>query len=253
MFIGRNFVNMMKRIIGLGLIIIGGIGILSAVTKDNSDSSKQLQDKHNLALRQVVHQLYLIAGDRSSKIFPVNKIDDNTFQVKVDKALKYDTLPYLIDKAISDFNLDNNYYVIISNCDTEEVMLGFNHLSLQNQVIACQDREHNINCSYLNITFPQKNTSKLLQTIGFGLVSLLGLMLLLIALRKKTKRLDQPMEKKQEIEKEKEVIRYAEIGEFKFDYQNLLLIYGDQSTTLTFRENKLLNLLSQNTNQILEF
>jgi len=236
---------MIKRLLGLGLIIIGGIGILNAVTKDNVVNINHLKDKHNLALRQVVHQLYLIAGDKTSKIASVENIQKTSYQIRVEKDLNYDTLPYLIDQAIIDFKLPKEYYVTIHECESDAILLGFNNRSVENQVIACQSREHDIKCSLLNITFPQEKGSTMGQTLSFGGVTMLGLFMLLWTLRSKAT---------QKNNAEEATIENAalHLGQYQYDAQNLSLTINDKTTALTFRENKLLNYLTQNINQVIK-
>lgn len=236
---------MAKRLIGLGLIIIGCIGILNAVTKDSTVDLKQLRDKHNLALRQVVHKLYLIAGDKTSKIAKVEHLQKSSYKIRIEKDLNYDTLPYLIDQAILDFELNKEYYVTIHNCEDEAVLLGFNNRSVENQVIPCQSRDHEITCSFLNITFPPKETSQLSQKLGFSLLSLFGVLVMFLTIRKKS----LPSNQKDDTIASHPIIN---IGQFQYDPYNLILTLGENSSTLTFRENKLLNFMCQNINQVIK-
>ena len=113
---------MWKRILGLSLIVIGSLGLLKAVTERGKHSVQFEEGAHNLALRQVAHNLYLLQSDSTSRIAPVENINDSTYQVRIDKRLNYEELPHLIKKAVDDYNLNSDYIVTIKDCVDDKIV-----------------------------------------------------------------------------------------------------------------------------------
>ena len=60
------------------LIVLGSSTLFAFLSKgENTQNTTQKSDKINLALRQTAHLLLKQAGDSTSRIAPVKKIQDN--------------------------------------------------------------------------------------------------------------------------------------------------------------------------------
>jgi len=243
---------MWKRIVGLSLIIIGSLGLLKAVTKNDKSDARIQEGAHNLALRQVAHKLYLMEDDSISRILPVSNINDSTFQIKIEKQLNYQALPFLVQQAVNDFNLNEDYIVAVKDCETESITLGFNSTAALSTDIPCGSRDHNLDCSILSVTFTKKEQKANFTYFIFLSILLLGIALLLYTLlTRSNKIIDNQVQEL--IEKEPQLNpTLISIGAFNFDPINQTISNAGGSKSLTFRENKLLKYLSDNINSVLK-
>ncbi|MDB4438772.1 winged helix-turn-helix domain-containing protein [bacterium] len=239
---------MWKRILGLSLIVIGSLGLLKAVTERGKHSVQFEEGAHNLALRQVAHNLYLLQSDSTSRIAPVENINDSTYQVRIDKRLNYEELPHLIKKAVDDYNLNSDYIVTIKDCVDDKIVLGFNSVPLGSTEQTCSSREHELDCSFLGVTFlakPVKLNSNIPLFLGFLLI---GSLVFLFNNRKKV--LNQTSSSSEnQLQSQKESIA---LGNFNFDPTNQTISMRTESVSLTFRENKLLKYMCENINIVIK-
>ena len=236
---------MKKKWFGLGLIIFSCIGIFSSFTNVFNEEMGQDQNKYDLALRQVAHNLYKAKGNLKSKISPVEHLDSDTYRIKIEHDLEYSKLPQFMEEAIRDYDLNSNYNVAIKNCNKDSILLGFNSVAQSNGNAACQGREHNITCSYIEVMFEQKKQWLSAETLTYIVLLLSGIIVLLLGSRKPN---SQDSLHSDNSSKEEHLF----IGKFKYDPENLTVSMDDLVTTLTFRENKLLNFLFKNANQVIK-
>ena len=203
-------------------------------------------DSINLALRQAAHHLYSIKGDTTASIPPVEQISANHFSLVLDKAINYDTLPFLLQQAFLDFDIPSTYEVTIRDCQENSILLGYNYVAFENANIPCLGRDQMSNCNILGLSFPEKkasnNTSILLSTffflIGFGTLFLM----------KSSTAGKVPIIPTSEKPKEKTI----HLGNSFFVPQNLTIKVDNEDKALTFRESKLLAYFFNNPNQVLQ-
>lgn len=241
--------NWMKVVIAA--LLISCFGLMGATGIVNGHNHQWKPESVNLALRQVAHRLYSLCGNHTERIDPVQQKDESTFSIRLNEYIDYEQLPRLVDQAVKDFGLPNEYGVAVKNCDEERIELGYTYIALEREeFVPCQTRDHNLNCSLVELIIYDQDPSKpiwryLLITLLLG--SVIGLFIY------------NYVSSKPETEKNKD---YAEdsiieddskrsIGNFLFDHDNQLLILDGESISLTFRESKLLDYLSTNRNQVL--
>ena len=128
---------------------MASIGLSQAESAEYRSSDQS--DNINLALRQAGHMLYKSCGDDYSQIPPVEKINDNEFRLKLDKGFDYDKLPEILDASLKSFGVNNSYIVSILTCESENIILGYNDFSFENQVVACKSREEDQLCKIINL------------------------------------------------------------------------------------------------------
>lgn len=238
-------------LIGVLLLLTGLVGAIYCVETIN-DNKNGVTNKYNLALRQIAHKIYLLNNDEDSQIDPVIENSALSYSIKIKTALHYDTLPYLINKAVEDFELPKKYTVSINSCEDEKTVLGYSSIAFESKQMACSSREHNLDCSLINIDFElpkQNNTMLWLLTLAS---MLLGIFYILKAFRKsktdKSLILEHKITQSKVINTENHTLK---IGQYDFDPKNLSLTINGKSQTLTFRENKLLSYLSLNKNEVI--
>ncbi len=199
----------------------------------------------NLALRRTAHLLLKNAGDSTSRIAPVQHTDSQNFSVTVSQNFNYDALPKILDESLKIQGITQNYKVLILDCTTKVLELGYNSFDYKNKnEIACVGRSQTPKCYVLNLSFeslpavPNSNLPVLALILSFTMLGFLYW--------QKTKVLPD-ITPKSELAEQRILF-----GNFSFDFDNLLLYSPDNQHTLTYREAKLLKIFASHQNQLLE-
>ncbi|WP_031525885.1 winged helix-turn-helix domain-containing protein [Dyadobacter crusticola] len=220
-------------------------------TVSANNENVRFAEKANLALRRAAHHLLLAAGDSVTTIPAVKQIDANTFSVRVENLGEYEKLPKLLQESLQTQNIGRGYNVMVFNCETSELQLGYNFQDLtQKGGVACENRDNEKGCFTLQVSFdplPQNaasNSGIQLWIIPFA-CGLAGIGLFVWNRNKQKLHLPKT---------EAAAIQTSEIyfGNSSLDSQNLILVCGNAKSQLTYREAKLLSLFVRNSNQVLE-
>lgn len=215
----------------------------------------QFATQVNLALRQVGHQLLLLEGDKKSTIPPVQVNDAGGYTLKIASVFKYDTLPQLIDAAFESFNVERPYRVVVTQCSSDSIILGYHMASYKSGMVACLGREQWSDCNNILVSFtapiaPTKPDAVFqsfpLPLWLLGSVALVGIGFFWRHKLSKSTELPPPASP------ETPLPSTIPIGSFHFDPQNQTLLLGEQEQSLTFRENKLLHVMAQRINQVVK-
>ncbi len=238
-------------------ILVAAVGLLAAqwiIAPDRAAVSKrQFDERVNLALRQAGHQLLILMGDHTSAIPPVRQLAENEFELRLENNFEYDSLPALLTKAFADFGITENFQLAVKNCQTDELVLGFNSQAILGGMPACRGRDQLSDCNNISVTFPHLDgfgTSDKWLQIALGAISIL-LLLRLLFFRKKEKEIINAVSENYST-KEKEVDGILKIGNSKLDVKNQLFRQGSFQKELTFREAKLFHFFATHPNQLLE-
>src|SRR6187455_3862361 len=116
----------MKPFILLGssiMIIAILISAVAFINNKNEIPEKQLE----VVLRDLGHQLLLTAKDSSSRVLPVKKLNENTYQVSFQHDFGFisDTLINLVQRTFQKNVLANDYIVNLRNCEQNETVFAF--------------------------------------------------------------------------------------------------------------------------------
>ncbi|KAA0989547.1 winged helix-turn-helix domain-containing protein [Dyadobacter aurulentus] len=218
-----------------------------------NNESVRFAEHVNLALRRTAHHLLLETGDSLTNIPPVKQIDANTFAVRVESPGEYGELPQLLEESFAIQKIDRNYNVMIFDCETGALQLGYNMLDLnQPGGVPCQTRAEKSGCYLVQVSFePVLQNAATTEPFnawwifpfGTGLAGL-GLFAWKRSRNKKTSPFDIEIETVPKFE--------TTFGNSVFNSQNLSLTTGTGQHQLTYREAKLLDLFVRHRNQVLE-
>src|SRR5436189_5267110 len=105
------------------MIIAILISDVAFINKKNESLGKHLE----VVLRDIGHQLLLTAKDSSSRVLPVKKLNENTYQISFQNDLGFisDTLINLIQRTFQKNALANGYIVNLRSCKQNETVLAF--------------------------------------------------------------------------------------------------------------------------------
>ncbi|WP_272151213.1 sensor histidine kinase [Tenacibaculum aiptasiae] len=170
-----------RTILLLMLITILGLFVTQVYwfKKSFSLEEKQFDDKINIALRNVAHQLLILEKDSISTIPPVTKIASNEFLVKTNTHFNINILDKTLRKEFysRDLNIDFDYNIIKSK--NNEIILGNTIFDVtENTEISCEKRTSTVDLLDFKIIINNK-TVYLLNSMGIWMYSSVSLLVIL--------------------------------------------------------------------------
>jgi len=231
----------MKNKIYIFALVSVAVSIISAKSflakREDTFSQKHL----NIVLRNIGHQLLLQAGDSTSTVLPIKKINEQTFQIEFQKPFIFghDDLVELISKNLKTNHLPNDYIVNVLNCNSSSIVFGFEMSTKNDNLTPCSGRTQPMGCYVVQIEFLRNTTTN---TYAY-LLLLIPLALVGYLFRKK---ISSPKTSTQPPDNEE----FTAIGNFRFHEQKHILQYDLLRNELTENESQLLKIFSENLNQL---
>lgn len=216
--------------------------MISAVAFINKKN--EIPEKHvELVLRDLGHQLLLRAKDSSSRVLPVKKLDENTYQISFQNDFGFisDTLINLIQRTFQNNALANAYIVNLRNCKQNETVFAFEINGQTGDLTPCRGRTLEHGCYVIEIEFLKKN--------AFNLYFLLPL---IIPLSFAGFYVHKTILKKEGKESILDNNDFIQLGNIRFYTDNNLLKSETKTITLSEKESKALKIFAENVNQIVE-
>jgi DNA-binding winged helix-turn-helix (wHTH) protein len=216
--------------------------LISAVPFINKKN--EIPGKHvEIVLRNIGHQLLLTAKDSTSRVLPVKKINENTYQISFQNDFSFvsDTLINLVQRTFQKNALSTEYIVSLKNCKQNETVFAFEINSQTGDLTGCRGRKLDVGCYVIEIEFLKKNK------FNFFWLLLLIIPLSIIGFYMKDK-----FRKKEEKESIVDNSDYIQLGNFKFYTDNNVLKSENKSIMLSEKETKALKIFAENINQIVE-
>lgn len=203
-------------------------------------------EKVNLALRKTADAMLKLAGDSTSRVPPVQQLDEKTWKVQLGGALNYDSLPQFIHRAFQVHDIPGNYDVAVYDCVRSELLLGYNFLDYQqNNAAPCGGRDMAAGCYQVQVTFVDgAENSRHFPLIGWLLS---GLVVAFLYYWWQIKPAKTPLPSTPDT-----TSPGIPFGASTLELANQVLVCGNVRHELTYRETKLLHLFVQNSDQLLE-
>lgn len=237
---------------------IGGGTLFAFFARNTSGVQQQeLSERINLALRRTAHLLLKQAGDSTTTIEPVKQTAENTYQVRLEHAFNYDSLPSFLQKSFDLYNITNKYDVQVRDCSEYLLILGYKSVDFtDNKDVPCVGRNQNHDCLNFSVAF---STPSVLGVgywgLGIGLGGLLLLGMVYIGYF-----YNRSFSKRNVLSPTHEVIdggntdfaHLISIGQSVFDTHNQTILINNIEQKLTFQESKLLELFCTHKNELLE-
>jgi DNA-binding winged helix-turn-helix (wHTH) protein len=206
-----------------------------------SDTNESYAEKHTeIVLRDIGHQLLLHAHDSTSRVLPVKKIEENSYQIEFQSSFSFvpDTLVTIIDKHLKKYDLEKDYLVNVLNCYSQSIIFGYEVSTKNNNVLPCLGRTQAKDCYVIQIVF--LNSTK---RTYFWLLTFPFLLFLFYFIKNNLS--------------EKTIFNtpeqdYIKLGEFVFLPIKSQLKIRNEIIELSNHENKLLGLLNKQANQVLD-
>ena len=236
-----NYFAHMKPItlFGSSILTLLLISALAFISKQN-----EIPEKHvEVVLRDLGHQLLLAAKDSTSRVLPVKKVKENTYQISFQNDFSFisDTLINLVQREFKKTDLATNYIVSLKNCAQKEAVFAFEINSQAGDLTPCRGRKLAVGCYVIEID--------LLKKTGFNFFWLL---LLIIPLGLFGFYVKNKFWKKEEQEPIADTTDYIQLGSFRFYADNNALKTANNTITLSEKETKALKIFAENINQIVD-
>jgi hypothetical protein len=232
----------MKPFLLFGSSIMIIVILISAVAFINKKD--EIPEKHlEVVLRNLGHQLLLTAKDSTSRVLPVKKLNENTYQISFQNNFSFisDTLINLVQRTFQKNALATDYVVSLKNCEQNETVFAFEINNQTGNLTPCRGRNLMVGCYFIEIDFLKTNTFKpfwvLLLIVPLSLVAFYG---------KNTFR------KKEEKKPIFDATDYTQLGRFRFYPDNNVLKVENNTVALSEKETKALQIFAENKNQIVE-
>lgn len=249
---------MVKKLFQIIFVFVCFILFGLKVVAESSDADKHVE----VAMRMIGHEILLLSGDSTSRIFPVEKAE-NKYTIRFDTELQFEPekLIQTIDRVAIKSNLATHYLVEVRDSKTKDVVYSYEKgNSTSTDIVPCVGRnqpkgayfidftilnpELPIVASYSALNRPQKviiteNEHSRLFPISLLILSLTVLTGLFLFFRMK--------EKIPEIRS-----NLISLGEYKFDKRNMALLLQNEKTELTGKEAELLHLLYNQANSTVD-
>ncbi len=208
------------------------------------NKKKKIPEKHvEVVLRDLGHQLLLSAKDSSSRVMPVKKLNEHTYQISFQNDFGFisDSLINLVQRTFQKNALANDYIVNLRKCKQNETVFAFEINSQTGDLTPCRGRTLEVSCYVIEIEFLKKNK------FNSFLLLLLIIPLSLVGYYVKDK-----FRKKEEAASIPDNNDYIQLGKFRFYTDDNVLKTENKSITLSEKETKALKIFAENINQIVE-
>src|SRR5882757_7918665 len=224
-----SFLNMKtKYLLGFTLLVLTATicAAFGFAGNDGFDLARQ-----EILLRQVGHQILLHAGDSTSRVMPVNKIGENEYQIRFEKAFTFqpDSLVKIISRSLEKNNRAHNYIVNVLDCSAKNVVYGYAiYSNKKDNIVPCRTRNEPKACYVIDVKFEGRGIlipKKGYLIGGIPLLAFIGLMLLQAV--KKRKNINESID----IETDQ-----FKIGQVLFYPKKRQLVNGGTITELTAKE-----------------
>jgi DNA-binding winged helix-turn-helix (wHTH) protein len=237
-----NYFARMKPFTLIGSSIVILVIMITAVAFISK--KHEIPEKHlEVVLRDLGHRLLLTAGDSTSRVLPVKKINENRYQISFQNDFSFvsDTLINLVQREFQKNAPVTDYIVNLRNCKQNETVFAFEINNKKGNIIACRGRKLEVGCYVIEIDLPEKNK-----------FNFFWLLLLIIPLSLVGFYVTNKIRKKEEKEPVFESNDHIQLGSFRFYPDNNVLKIENNNIPLSEKETKALKIFAENINQIVE-
>ncbi len=193
-------------------------------------------------MRAIGHKILLRAGDSTSRVLPVKRINPSVFQLEFQSPFNFvpDTLVSVVHASLASAKLPLQYTVNVFDCSTKEIIYGYQIAEKTSTLVPCLGREQTKSCYVIQIAFLEdlSNNATIRYMVISGAFAMIAFVLIgrgYIKGRKDALPIDAGI--------------FITLGQYAFSSEKRLLRVGQETLSLTDKESKLLSVLSANLNQ----
>ena len=235
------FAHMKLRIaFATSLLLIATFIFAVAVINKKHD----LPEKHvEVVLRDIGHRLLLTAKDSSSRVLPIKKVNEHTYQISFQNEMSFvaDTVISLFEREFQKSDLAKDYIVNLRTCEQRETVFAFEINNKAGNITPCSGRSLEAGCYFIEIDFMKTDQLNYL----WLLLLIVPLGLLGLNSRKKSPKTAAPTSISDDT-------GFVKLGRYKFYPDNNELKMDQTTIILSDKETKALKMFAANINQMVE-
>lgn len=204
------------------------------------------QDREEVLLRKIGHEILLQANDSTSLVLPILKEKD-TYRIQFETHFSFqaEAFIYVVDSLIKNSHVEKSYLLKVEKCKTEEVVYSyevdiFAPDSLTDQ-IACKSRPYPEDCYEVVLKFFDNEKEEQESDLGWVFILLGGVLFIVFIVLFRQRKI-----------KAKEDKNTIKLGGYLYDPKKMVLIRQEKIIELTSKESDLLNLLYASANETVE-
>ncbi|MFY0674635.1 MAG: winged helix-turn-helix domain-containing protein [Bacteroidia bacterium] len=121
---------------------------------EGKSNAQRIEQRNEVALRLIAHNLLHSAGDSTSRVLPIVRKDDSyLIQFENEFAFRPDTLVEIINRVITENEIAGGYNVQVLSCDSQKVVHAFEvDFTQYNNMLPCRGRNQPKACYEIEIT-----------------------------------------------------------------------------------------------------
>ncbi|MES2891158.1 MAG: helix-turn-helix domain-containing protein [Bacteroidota bacterium] len=225
------------------MIIVLLISAVASINKNHEVPANHVE----VVLRDLGHQLLLTAKDSTSRVLPVKKLNENTYQITFQNNFSFisDSLIDLAQRTFQKNALAKDYIVNLRKCNQNETVFAFEINSQTGNLTPCRGRKLEVGCYIIEVDLLKKDKFNFLWLI------LLVIPLSVVGFYGRNK-----FREKEQKEKGKEPIidktDHIQLGSIRFYPGDNMLKIEDRNIELSEKETKALTIFAENINRIVE-
>lgn len=235
------------RFIYLPVLFIPAFAILAMYVGGEKAEDRFEANKEMIVLRKIGHEILLNAGDSHSRVLPIRKISDQEYRVSFENAhaLMPDSMVTIVDKIAKENQLPE-FSVNILDCREKETVYGFAITPRNDRdIVPCLGRALPKDCYHLSLLFPARPKQGL-SNLFYIAAALAGATALFFLLRFRYKKKPAPLP---DPGAAKEAVR---VGNYFFYPEQQCLELNGEKTALTYKETRLLSILANAPNTVVD-
>jgi len=223
-------------------LFIFGFIFLSLFEGCKNENARISQDRDEVIMRKIGHEILLSTGNEISIVKPIIK-EGNKYRIQFDADFGFppEDIAVIIDTVFSNSHIKQSYLVKIEACETSEVVYSYEVDILSPLPVldglTCKERTQPKACYEVVVQFIQKKED------NSGVIIFVVLLILAACFGQFY------YYNKRKVKVNKDAIK---IGEYLYDAKNMLLIREEKTIELTSKESELLNVLYQSANETVE-
>lgn len=232
----------MKPVALFGYSLMLVLILISAVALINKDN--EVPEKHvEVVLRTIGDQLLHSADDSTSRVLPIKKLTENTYQISFENDFGFvsDTLINIVQRTFQKNELADAYLVNLKNCELEETVLAFELNGKTGDIIPCRGRLLGRGCYLVEIELMRESE-----------LSSFWFLLLIIPMGFAGLYFKDQFRRKGALKPILDSTDYLPLGKFQFSPSQNVLKSKAGSVSLSEKETKALEIFVKCSNQVVE-
>src|ERR1700754_1467199 len=142
----------MKQYSFLAVLSVSMIIVAMAFVKN----SHEHPDKHlEIVLRNIGHQVLLHSKDSTSRVLPIETVNDNTYRISFENSFEFtpDTLMNLVHQQLAKTDRPGDYTVSVNECYHNQTVFAYEVNTASGDLKPCRGRKQKKGCYVIEISF----------------------------------------------------------------------------------------------------